>query len=47
MGFEEFSHVYLNRYESYKEFFPRNNLMQSKQCTISHRNAIMGDNGIG
>ena len=31
MGFEEFSHVYSDRYESYKEFFPKDNLTQSKK----------------
>ena len=34
LGFKEFPHVYSDRYESYKEFFPKNNLTQSKKYTL-------------
>ena len=33
IGFEEIPHVYADRYESYKEFFPSKNLTQSKRYT--------------
>ena len=34
LGFKEFPHVYSDRYESYKDFFPKNNLTQSKKYTM-------------
>ena len=33
LGFDEIPHVYADRYESYKEFFPATNLTQSKRYT--------------
>ena len=33
MGFDEIPHVYADHYESYKEFFPAENLTQSKHYT--------------
>ena len=33
LGFKEFPHVYSDRYESYKDFFPKNNLTKSKKYT--------------
>lgn len=34
MEFEEVPHVYVDHYESYKEFFPAGNLPQSKHYTL-------------
>jgi insertion element IS1 protein InsB len=34
MEFEEVPHVYVDHYESYKEFFPAGNLPQSKRYTL-------------
>jgi len=34
MEFNEIPHVYADRYESYKEFFPSKNLTQSKRYTF-------------
>ena len=33
MGLEEFPNIYSERYESYKEFFSKDNLIQSKKYT--------------
>lgn len=33
MGCKEIPHVYADRYESYKEFFPHDKLTQSKRYT--------------
>ena len=33
MGFAEIPHVYADHYESYREFFPSENLAQSKKYT--------------
>ena len=41
MGCKEIPHVYADRYESYKEFFPHDKLTQSKRYT----SAIERNNG--